>query len=59
MIKVNDEINVKIEKLSSEGTGIARYDGIVIFVEQDMVIYVYVQVVIIKTILSGLLVHIN
>ena len=34
MIKVNDEINVKIEKLSSEGTGIARYDGIVIFVEQ-------------------------
>lgn len=34
MIKINDEINVKIEKLSSEGTGIARYDSIVIFVEQ-------------------------
>ena len=34
MIKINDEIDVKIEKLSSEGTGIARYDGIVIFVEK-------------------------
>ena len=32
-MKINDEITVKIEKLSNLGTGIARVDGQVVFVE--------------------------
>ena len=32
-MKVNDELNVKIEKLSNLGFGIAKVDGMVIFVE--------------------------
>lgn len=32
-MKVNDELNVKIEKLSNLGFGIAKNDGMVIFVE--------------------------
>ena len=33
-MKINDEITVKIEKLSNLGTGIARVDGQVVFVEE-------------------------
>ena len=32
-MQINDEFEVKIEKLSNLGTGIARVEGIVIFVE--------------------------
>lgn len=34
-MKVNDELNVKIEKLSNLGFGIAKVDGMVIFVENS------------------------
>ena len=32
-MKINDEITVKIEKLSNLGFGIAKHEGLVIFVE--------------------------
>ena len=32
-MQINDDIIVKIEKLSNLGTGIARVDGFVVFVE--------------------------
>ena len=32
-MKINEEIEVKIEKIADSGDGIARYDGLVIFVE--------------------------
>ena len=32
-MKINDELIVKIEKLSNLGTGIARVDGQVVFIE--------------------------
>lgn len=32
-MKINDELTVNIEKLSNLGTGIARVDGQVVFVE--------------------------
>lgn len=34
-MRINDEIEVKIEKIADSGDGIARFDGLVIFVENS------------------------
>ena len=32
-MNINDELIIKVEKISSEGKGIARHNGFVIFIE--------------------------